>query len=162
MKEKRMRKYRLVLQRLVPFLFAAAAIFAAVLLGTSSGLACSREETVVRNLVSLRIDAMNGYFSSQMSYKEAGELLKEAEADTLLQEDLKQMREFFRTDIGKVETFDIQNITFSVQEEDMLGAVVEICWRTEELDGSDCFTVSHSVICEKKNGEDDFKLVHFF
>lgn len=144
-------------------ILTAAAVITAIFLGTSSGIAFSdQQEDIVADLVCRRTDAMSGYFASKLSYWEAGTLLRETEAGNLLETDLKKMREFFRTDIEQVKEYEIRNVDFTLKDEDILCAVVEIEWLAEGLDGEDRFETTHSVICEKQEGESDYKLVHFF
>ena len=144
-------------------ILAAAAVAAAIILGTSFGMASSdQQEAIVEDLVCRRTDAMSGYFASKLSYWEAGAQLREAEAGMQLETDLKKMRDFFRTDIEQVKAYEIRNIEFTLKEEDMLCAIVEIAWTAEGLDGEAQFETNHSVICEKQTGEIDYKLVHFF
>lgn len=144
-------------------ILTAAAVTAAIFLGTSFGIAFSdQKEAIVKDLVCRRTDAMSGYFASKLSYWEAGTQLKEAEAGKQLETDLKKMRDFFRTDIEQVNAYEIQNIEFTLKDEEMICAVVEIVWTAEGLDGEEQFATTHSVICEKEKGESDYKLVHFF
>ncbi|MGN1414499.1 MAG: hypothetical protein ACI4WY_09675 [Anaerovoracaceae bacterium] len=144
-------------------ILAAAAVTAAIFLGTSSGIAFSdQKEKIVEDLVCRRTDAMSGYFASKLSYWEAGTQLKETESGIQLETDLKKMREFFRTDIEQVKAYEIRNIEFTLKGEDILCAVVEISWTAEGLDGEDRFETTHSVICERQAGKSDYKLVQFF
>ena len=144
-------------------ILTSAAVIAAIFLGTSSGIAFSnQEENIVTDLVCRRTDAMSGYFASKLSYWEAGMQLRETEAGNLLETDLKKMRDFFRTDIEQVKEYEIRNVDFTLKDEDILCAVVEIEWLAEGLEGEERFETTHSVICEKQTAESDYKLVHFF
>ena len=164
-KEKRWycRRPFLSLQKISPAILVSAAVLAAILLGTSYGLAFSNEnENVVIDLVSRRTDAMSGYFASKLSYWESGSILKEAESGELLAQDLKKMRDFFRTDIEQVKEYEILRVDFTLEDDEILCAVVDIHWLTEGIEGEERLVTSHSVICEKQSGDSDYKLVHFF
>ena len=163
MRDEKGRKKFLPMKRMAPAMLISMIVMAAILSGSASGLAFGdRKEDTVRELVSRRTDAMSGYFSSKLSYWEAGRQLRKMEEGRLLEEDLKNMREYFRTDIEQVREYEILNVNFTMKEEDILCATVEIQWETEGLDGVDCFTEFYSVICERNPEEDEYKLVHFF
>ena len=140
---------------------AAAVMIAAVLIYTSAGAAAEENnDETVRRLVSMRTDAMNGYFASELSYWEAGDMLREAETGRLLHEDLKCLKQYFRTDIEEVTAYEIKEVIFSYESSDLLCAVVKIHWKTAGIEGEESFTLDYSAICEKE--EEKFKLVQFF
>lgn len=163
MRDERGRKNFLPIKRMASAMLISMIVMAVILSGSASGLAFGdRKEDTVRELVSRRTDAMSGYFASKLSYWEAGRQLREIEEGRLLEEDLKSMREYFRTDIEQVREYEILNVDFTVKKEDVLCAIVEIQWETEGLGGVECFSGDYSVICEKNQDAEVYKLVHFF
>ena len=130
-------------------------------LGLATALASAGDdEDVVKTLISKRTDAMNGFFASELNYKEAEALLVEAEAGRLLEEDLQHLKDYFRTDIEYIESYQISQVEFTEAEENLLCANVTIDWELEGMQGEERYRCDYSVICEKYG--DTFRLVQFF
>ncbi len=142
-----------------------AGISAVLLLYTSAAafaesFSHANNQAVVKQLVMARIDAMNRFYASEMSYIEASGELRKVESGQLLDEDTTNLRRYFRTDIEEVQSYEIMQITLKEQTENLLCADVEILWNVSGLDGPDELRITYFAACEKAG--ETFKLVEFF
>jgi len=111
------------------------------LIALSSVFASARtDEDIIRELVSLRTDTLSGFH--------------------LLKEDLQNIDLYFQTDIEQVKEYSFEKISVTKSEEDMICADVTMEWEAEGIDGTDNFTVTYNVICQKD--KESYKLVQFF
>lgn len=115
---------------------------------------------LVEDAIYERQDAMRMYFASEIDYWEAAAMLEKVEAGNLLEKDKQYLKDYFRTDIEKVEECEILNTELTLMSSDLVCATVEILWETEGLEGTEETSAFYSIILE--NQGDSFKLVHFF
>lgn len=133
----------------------------ALLMTTATAFAfAASEEKTIETLIAGRIEAMNGFFSSQLAYKEAEEYLRQVEGGSLLTEDLHALRTYFRTDVDRITDWEIEEIKITAKDDDVLCAWVTIAWETADLEGIAKIRESYSVICAQTDGT--YRLVQFF
>jgi len=137
----------------------SAVIISAVLLTTVFATADS-DEKIVSNLINERTVTLSSYYDGDMKKEEAVEIIKKIEADNLMEQDLDNIDRYFQTDIDRIKEFELQNITITESDEDMICADVSIKWDVETVSGSDSFICDYDVICSKEG--DKYKLVQFF
>ena len=126
----------------------------------SGQLAESHDQNIIRHLIKTRIDAMNQFYASEVSYMEASAELRRVEAGHLLEEDSTNLRRYFRTDIEEIQTYTISRIELKDHTDNLLSAEVDIRWNVTGLDGPEMFENTYFAMCEK-DGE-KFKLTEFF
>ena len=126
----------------------------------SGQLAESHDQNIIRHLIKTRIDAMNLFYASEVSYMEASAELRRVEAGHLLEEDSTNLRRYFRTDIEEIQTYTISRIELKDHTDNLLSAEVDIQWNVTGLDGPEQFKNTYFAMCEK-DGE-KFKLTEFF
>ena len=156
------KKHRFTWTRLILSLSACAICLGAVIFlnymtEVMSDTVKSKEIT---ELISLRTDAMNGYFAGEIEFMHASEQLHDVEMGDLLKEDLMNLKAFERTDIEIVENYEITDVFFLKQNEDGVSARVTVDWTVSGIEGKDQFTATYEVSCQK-HGE-SLKLVDFF
>ena len=117
-------------------------------------------QNIVRQLITARIDAMNHFYASEVSYMEASAELRRVEAGQLLEEDSTNLRRYFRTDIEEIQTYTISRIELKDRTDNLLSAEVDIQWNVTGLDGPEMFENTYFAMCEK-DGE-KVKLTEFF
>ena len=117
-------------------------------------------QNIVRQLITVRIDAMNQFYASEVSYMEASAELRRVEAGHLLEEESTNLRRYFRTDIEEIQTYTISRIELKDHTDNLLSAEVDIRWNVTGLDGPEMFENTYFAMCEK-DGE-KFKLTEFF
>jgi len=120
----------------------------------------ANNQAIVKQLVMGRIDAMNRFYASEISYMEASAALRSVEAGHLLEEDSTSLRRYFRTDIEEIQTYTISRIELKDRTADFLCAEVDIQWNVTGLDGAETLENTYFAMCEK-DGE-KFKLTEFF
>lgn len=144
----------------------AAAILTAVLgvaILFSAGSAGS--EGIVRSAICQRTEVMNDYFSGNLSYKEACQILRNTESGVLLEEDIASLTNFFATDIEEVCGYKINNIEINYEDEDIICAFASIEWVVRSLDelyrssGIEKIAGNYSIIIEKEGYT--YRLVQF-
>lgn len=145
--------------------FGAAGLFICFILYASGisvmeNFRMANEQTVIKHLLSARIDAMNQFYASEISYMEASAALRRVEAGHLLEEDSTSLRRYFRTDIEEIQTYTISRIELKDRTADFLCAEVDIQWNVTGLDGAETLKNTYFTMCEK-DGE-AFKLTEFF
>lgn len=142
----------------VIFCLLAAASFLLSAVGSS--------ESIVKELISRRIDVMDGYFSGQSTYKEACRSMEELESGQLLEEDKESFKNYFGTDIEKILDYTISEVEINYEDEYVICAFVAVDWTLQGADdlyrasGKQKKSVGYSVICEKE--DNCFKLVQFY
>lgn len=142
------------------YMMKVLAVTAVIGLATAMASAGGDDEQIVEELISKRTDAMSRFYASEINLKEAETLLKETEKGLLLETDLENLKNYFRTDIEPVTEYHFVGIEFTEKEEDLLCADVTMDWETAGMEGSERTRAYYSVICEKEG--DSFKLVQFF
>lgn len=126
----------------------------------SGQLTESHDQNIIRHLIMTRIDAMNLFYASEMSYIEASGELRKVEGGHLLEEDTTNLRRYFRTDIDDIQDYSISRIELKDRTDNLLSAEVDIQWNVTGLDGPEMFENTYFAMCEK-DGE-KFKLTEFF
>lgn len=133
-------------------------------------------EKVVRTLIDRRTETLNLYYQGDMSREEATALIKEIESGNLMEKDLKNMEDYFQTDIERVKDYKISSVEITHEDEGMICADVSMQWKVENVEAIaldeevttaegkrekiDAFLCKYSVICQKEG--DAYKLVQFF
>ena len=112
------------------------------------------------DLISARIDVMNGYFCGHINYYDALEQIRQVEMGRLLDEDVQAMRDYFQTDIEQVNKYKIKDIELTNGDENLVCAVATIAWQVSGTEGTEEIEEIYSVIMEKD--EKNYKLVQFF
>jgi len=117
-------------------------------------------EKIITELVCERTDIMEGYFCGQINLNDAVRAIKQIEKGRLLEEDIRNMKEFFQTDIEAVSMYEVTGTEITYKDENLVCAVMSILWETHGINGKDKTEEVYSVIMEKS--ENSFKLVQFF
>lgn len=117
-------------------------------------------EDIIKHLIRERTEIMNEYFCGHINYDEASDRIREIEKDSLLQEDIRALKDYFQTDIEEVTDFEISNLEITYSDEDMVCAVATITWEVHGTSGNELIDEIYSVIMEKD--EKNYKLVQFF
>ncbi len=148
-----------LLRKVIILLVAAAAI---MLLSSATR---SESERLIIELVTDRIETMNGYFDGEYNYKEACRALEITECGRLLEEDINSFKSYFGTDIEKVEDYKITKVEVNYEDDELICAYAEIEWRLRCIDdvyrssAAGEIDAGYSIIAEKNDGV--FKLVQF-
>lgn len=122
-------------------------------------------EGIVRSAICQRTEVMNDYFSGELSYKEACQILRDTESGVLLEEDIDALTNFFATDIEEVCGYKIKNIEINYEDEDIICAFVSMDWVVRSLDelyrssGTAEITGNYSIIIEKEDST--YRLAQF-
>lgn len=141
------------------YIMITAAVLGLITL--SSVFASARtDEDIIRELVSLRTDTLSGFYAGEIDREDAIKTINSIEGDHLLKEDLQNIDLYFQTDIEQVKEYSFEKISVTKSEEDMICADVTMEWEAEGIDGTDNFTVTYNVICQKD--KESYKLVQFF
>lgn len=150
---------RSLLRKAIILLVSAAAI---MLLSSATR---NESERLIIELVTDRIETMNGYFDGEYNYKEACSALEITECGRLLEEDIDSFKSYFGTDIDKVENYTIVKVEVNYEDDEVICAYVEIEWNLRCIDElyssstEDEINAGYSIIAEKNDGA--FKLVQF-
>lgn len=132
-----------------------------ILIGISSVFAAARsEEEILKDLISVRTDTLNEFYSGRIKKEEAIERITEIEDEQLLQEDIEKIERYFQTDIEQIKKYFFGDITITESEEKMICADVTIQWETEGAGTSESYETTYDVICYKEDKK--YKLVQFF
>ena len=143
-----------------------AGVVFCLLAAASLLLSAAGSESIVREIISRRIEVMDDYFSGLATYKETCRAMEEIESGKLLEEDKESFKNFFGTDIEKILDYKITEVKVNYEDEDVICAFVAIDWILQGADdlyrasGKQKKSVGYSVICEKS--KNDFKLVQFY
>ncbi len=127
--------------------------------------ASASSEGIVRSVIRQRTEVMNDYFSGNLSYKEACQILRSTESGVLLEEDIEALTNFFATDIEEVCGYKINNIEINYEDEDIICAFVSMNWVVRGLDelyrgsGKKEITGNYSIIIEKEDSA--YRLAQF-
>ena len=138
------------------------AILAVVVL-FSAGSAGS--EGIVRSAICQRAEVMNDYFSGNLSYKAACQILRNTESGVLLEEDIDALTNFFATDIEEVCGYKINHVEINYEDKDIICAFVSMNWVVRSLDelyrssGIEEVVGSYSIIIEKEGNT--YRLAQF-
>lgn len=114
----------------------------------------------VGSLVEKRAETMNAYYSGELEYIHAEEILMDILSGELLEDDLYNLKAWEHTDIDMVNDAEIIQVILTEEDDNFLSARVSVSWNVSGLEGNEMFDVTYETVCEK-NGK-TLKLSQFF
>ena len=158
-----MKKKKMPLWLSIIFSLSACAVIAFVIfiLDTGAGkVYTTKTMEQVGALVVKRAETMNDYYTGELEYIHAEEILRDVETGKLLEDDLKNLTAWESTDIDQVDQVEILEVILLEDRGEELSAQVIVNWNVSGLNGAEEFQVTYETVCEK-NGK-TLKLTQFF
>ena len=114
----------------------------------------------IGQLVVKRAETMNDYYTGELEYIHAEEILREFETGDLLEDDLYNLNAWVNTDIDAVNEASVLQVIMTGEGENYLSARVSVSWNVSGLNGNEVFEEEYETVCEKKGKT--LKLSQFF
>lgn len=118
----------------------------------------NKEETV-KELLSDRIDILNGYYKGNTSVSETYDSLKTVEYGKVLHEDTAYLDAYAGTDIDQIIEYEIKDFTWKESDYGYIEGKAEFQWLMESNTDKYVTKLTYSYRCNEINGK--YKITEF-